>query len=384
MAVRHSTRPARRRPPSTPACPAPSECDVVIAVFWGRVLAHRLPHPEYARADGDAYESGSVWELEDGLDVSRQCRPSACPHLPPHAPRSRSSSPSPTPTSDTRGTDRVRGVLRQLCRSGHGDDSTAFSIYEKPDDFRQRIESDVRTLVKEVLDGDTAAPLPRTDTAPSSRWKGSPFPGLRSFTPADAPIFFGRGRETDLLASRACPSSPFVAVIGASGSGKSSVVGAGLIPRLAEADPPLLLPTVDPDTRQWDGLRAHTQRVSDLIPSSPSPCALRPSCTTSRASIVARLRATPASVLESLEIAAHTGHSSSSTSSKSLFTVVDEEHRDRFIALARSRRRGRAAPCGGHPALGLLPAMRRATGSCPPDGGWPDPRPRHRPTRCSR
>ena len=96
--------------------------------------------------------------------------------------------------------------------------------------------------------------LPRTDAAPSSRWKGSPFPGLRSFTPADAPIFFGRGRETDLLASRVS-SSPFVAVIGASGSGKSSIVGAGLIPRLSEADPPLVLPTVDPDTRQWDGLR---------------------------------------------------------------------------------------------------------------------------------
>ena len=51
--------------------PRPSECDVVIAVFWGRV-GTPLPHPEYARADGSAYESGSVWELEDGLDVSRQ------------------------------------------------------------------------------------------------------------------------------------------------------------------------------------------------------------------------------------------------------------------------------------------------------------------------
>ena len=41
--------------------PRPSECDVVIAVFWGRV-AIPPPSPEYAAADGSVYESGSVWQ----------------------------------------------------------------------------------------------------------------------------------------------------------------------------------------------------------------------------------------------------------------------------------------------------------------------------------
>jgi energy-coupling factor transporter ATP-binding protein EcfA2 len=62
-------------------------------------------------------------------------------------------------------------------------------------------------------------------------WEGSPFPGLRSFTKADAPIFFGREHETDALVKRVSESR-FVAVVGASGSGKSSLVGAGLLPRL--------------------------------------------------------------------------------------------------------------------------------------------------------
>ncbi|MCA9914720.1 MAG: hypothetical protein KC496_15310, partial [Anaerolineae bacterium] len=44
-------------------------------------------------------------------------------------------------------------------------------------------------------------------------------------------IFFGRGYETDALV-RQLTGSRFVAVVGASGSGKSSLVGAGLIPRL--------------------------------------------------------------------------------------------------------------------------------------------------------
>ncbi|MFC1959134.1 SUMF1/EgtB/PvdO family nonheme iron enzyme [Chloroflexota bacterium] len=57
---------------------------------------------------------------------------------------------------------------------------------------------------------------------------------MRAFTPADAPIFFGRGRETDDLVKLLANDSRFVAVVGASGSGKSSLVGAGLIPRLQD------------------------------------------------------------------------------------------------------------------------------------------------------
>ena len=67
---------------------------------------------------------------------------------------------------------------------------------------------------------------------PAPLWRGSPFPGLRAFTPDDAPIFFGRGRETDELIKKVSESR-FVAVVGASGSGKSSLVAAGLLPRLA-------------------------------------------------------------------------------------------------------------------------------------------------------
>ena len=64
-------------------------------------------------------------------------------------------------------------------------------------------------------------------------WPGSPFPGLRRFNPEDAPIFFGRHREIKgLLRKLADPTNRFIAVLGASGSGKSSLVAAGLIPQL--------------------------------------------------------------------------------------------------------------------------------------------------------
>jgi uncharacterized protein YjbI with pentapeptide repeats/KaiC/GvpD/RAD55 family RecA-like ATPase len=61
----------------------------------------------------------------------------------------------------------------------------------------------------------------------------NPYQGLSAFGEKDAAFFFGREKFTDVLFQMA-HQQQLVAVIGASGSGKSSVVFAGLIPRLRE------------------------------------------------------------------------------------------------------------------------------------------------------
>jgi tetratricopeptide (TPR) repeat protein len=60
-----------------------------------------------------------------------------------------------------------------------------------------------------------------------------PFPGLRPFSSRDHKYFFGREDQTFAL-YRLLRSNHFVAVIGSSGSGKSSIVRAGLLPLLDE------------------------------------------------------------------------------------------------------------------------------------------------------
>ncbi len=59
----------------------------------------------------------------------------------------------------------------------------------------------------------------------------NPFPGLRAFEPDEDYLFFGRETETDELRKR-LRTARFLAVIGSSGSGKSSLVKSGLIPSL--------------------------------------------------------------------------------------------------------------------------------------------------------
>lgn len=78
-----------------------------------------------------------------------------------------------------------------------------------------------------------AANAPESPEGPKC-WEDSPFPGLRAFGEDDAPIYFGRGRETDGLIRRLAEGARFITVVGASGSGKSSLVAAGLLPRLKD------------------------------------------------------------------------------------------------------------------------------------------------------
>jgi formylglycine-generating enzyme required for sulfatase activity/energy-coupling factor transporter ATP-binding protein EcfA2 len=105
-----------------------------------------------------------------------------------------------------------------------------------------------------------------------------PYPGLVAFGPEEASLFFGRDRESDDI-SRRLSQQNFLLVVGPSGSGKSSLVSAGVLPRLmASATDRWLVRTLRPDTKtlRWltetfaddspDGLR---ESVDTLLRTAP-------------------------------------------------------------------------------------------------------------------
>lgn len=59
----------------------------------------------------------------------------------------------------------------------------------------------------------------------------NPFPGLRAFRTQESDYFFGRDGQSDQVLTK-LRTARFVAVVGTSGSGKSSLVSAGLLPAL--------------------------------------------------------------------------------------------------------------------------------------------------------
>lgn len=81
----------------------------------------------------------------------------------------------------------------------------------------------------------------------------SPYPGLSPFVAEDAAVFFGRDEEIERVLELLQPTlqrgpGRFVAVVGPSGSGKSSLLRAGLLPRLSRRDGWAVLPPLRPGT----------------------------------------------------------------------------------------------------------------------------------------
>ncbi|GAB4433049.1 MAG: hypothetical protein OHK0015_21370 [Chloroflexi bacterium OHK40] len=130
---------------------------------------------------------------------------------------------------------------------------------------------DVQTLLVELraVIGGASAPRPVAHTLPAAPATveleladaDTPFVGLRAFGEGDAASFFGREALQQQLLGRLGEGgelSRFLAVVGPSGSGKSSVVRAGLIPALRAG--------ALPGSEQW--------YVVDLLPGADPYAAL--------------------------------------------------------------------------------------------------------------
>jgi WD40 repeat protein len=72
--------------------------------------------------------------------------------------------------------------------------------------------------------------------------KFNPFPGLRPFLPEESDLFFGREGESEEVL-RKLLKNRFITVIGASGSGKSSMIYCGVLPRVKKL--------ADSDSSKW-------------------------------------------------------------------------------------------------------------------------------------
>ncbi len=133
-----------------------------------------------------------------------------------------------------------RAVMRLLALNGQR--VAALAHYES---YRQELAEELNTqpskqtrelyecLREEGWPSAATAGLALPARKPKDMGGECPYRGLGAFREQDAPFFFGRERFT-LLLRDAVERQPFVAVIGSSGSGKSSVVFAGLLPQLRD------------------------------------------------------------------------------------------------------------------------------------------------------
>ena len=153
-------------------------------------------------------------------------------------------------------------LLRQ--RANLGSDHAPPGVHHGIEDARAEIDRLKRLLGESAIavddHADDSEQLAAQLRAPALAGKASPYLGLLTFQEADANHFFGReALVADLLAQ--ARQAPFLAVLGPSGSGKSSAVRAGLLPALKRGALPgsdawIYCPPIKPGARPVNSLAA--------------------------------------------------------------------------------------------------------------------------------
>jgi DNA-binding SARP family transcriptional activator/ABC-type glycerol-3-phosphate transport system substrate-binding protein len=158
--------------------------------------------------------------------------------------------------------EQVRGALTPAVR-GVLDRATAADP--------ARRYSDAAAFGRALIEALGALDVPLLDDAGVE----NPYKGLRAFGPADAGEFFGRERLVERLVARLGEPGVrgrFVAVVGPSGSGKSSAVQAGLLPALAMGALPMsadwFCTEMTPAAHPFEQLETALLRVASEAPKS--------------------------------------------------------------------------------------------------------------------
>ncbi|HEX5937547.1 MAG TPA: extracellular solute-binding protein [Actinomycetota bacterium] len=128
------------------------------------------------------------------------------------------------------------GMIAQDLMNGRGGDPRVAGVIGRAtaDDPRDRFR-DAEELARALREALGATSTATAERRPSRSDERNPYKGLHSFVEADADDFFGRDALIDTLVDRLAEpveGSRFLAVVGPSGSGKSSAVRAGLVPTL--------------------------------------------------------------------------------------------------------------------------------------------------------
>jgi hypothetical protein len=210
----------------------PSQTDIVVAILWSR-LGTRLPADKFHREDGSIYQSGTEWEFED---AARSYLERGTPDLfvyrkmiDPEVKLSREDE-----YAERRRQQKALDVFIDHWFGNPSDSfKAAFTTFDTPDKFEEKLETHLRAVIRERLPGD-----PVGDPLPASWYRGSPFRRLEVFEFEHAPILFGRtqsiGAVCDALKRQAALGRAFVLVLGMSGCGKSSLARAGVLPVLMQ------------------------------------------------------------------------------------------------------------------------------------------------------
>ena len=218
--------------------PEAAECEVVIAIFRAR-LGTELP-PNFPRLpNGEPYPSGTAYEVLSAIAARKGGRelPDVYVFRYPQPPSIRLDDPEEAIIRAQ--WERLKLFFDTWFKTPSGQFVAAFQNFASTDEFAEKLEDCLRHWL-ERHGFKSEAPF----------WDrlvdGTPFPGLAAFDATRQRVFFGRelaiAQALARLRAAGAQGTPFLLLIGASGSGKSSFLRAGLMPGVMR---PGAIPEVD-------------------------------------------------------------------------------------------------------------------------------------------
>ena len=131
----------------TQGLPKPSECDIVVAIFWAR-MGTPLP-AEYTKPDGSPYQSGTEWEFLDAVQAAKQNgRPEVLLYRRTEQPKVDLSDPELTQKQQQ--WHQVEAFFQSL-RNPDGSIQQGHNEYDTLDKFAQDLEHHLKGMIGRLL-----------------------------------------------------------------------------------------------------------------------------------------------------------------------------------------------------------------------------------------
>jgi hypothetical protein len=217
----------------------PGQYDLVICILWSQ-LGNRS-NSMFVMPDGSQPRSAIEYEIAWVLDQSQ--RTPGFPLL--HVYRNRATPAAPLEPKEKReNLCRQWDAVQEFFAAWEKNDGTQFREccheYRDPEEFENLFREHFRDFLVRQLDRQIGS---KKALRKVGYLESNPFRGLNFFDFEHAALYHGRTKAVwevlEALTNQATAKKPFVLVLGPTGSGKSSLVRAGVLPLLTQGGTPL-------------------------------------------------------------------------------------------------------------------------------------------------
>lgn len=219
--------------------PQMDDFDIVVCILWSR-LGTPLDPDRHPRPGGGGFASGTEYEFVTAMQAHElKGTPDIFVFRNTTEPR-RPSRPKEVREAVDNEIDRLDTFFDEYFQ----DDTfftRAINIYSTLGEFEEKLTIALRSYITGRIPSS-----PRTQKKNKPTYHRQPYLGLAAFDYDDAPVFFGRTaqvgeiitafqtQEMEAASSSDSPPKHFVLILGSSGSGKSSLARAGVMPMLSK------------------------------------------------------------------------------------------------------------------------------------------------------